>query len=63
MYQQPEVDVLIKQSQLRRLTRTQRPKPKYVNTTIVEEATEAETFEEASQGYEWITTIKEDRCT
>ena len=48
--------------QLRKSTRTQRPNPKYANSTIVEEATvvELESFEEASQSSEWITTMKEE---
>ncbi|KAG6492478.1 hypothetical protein ZIOFF_047441 [Zingiber officinale] len=60
IYQQPneeerpsEMEESTSQSQLRRSIRTRRPNPKYVNATIVEEATEPETFEEASQSPEW----------
>ncbi|TQE02996.1 hypothetical protein C1H46_011360 [Malus baccata] len=55
VYQQPneeggpsETEESTPQSQLRRSTRTRRPNPKYANAVIIEEATEPETFEEAS---------------
>ena len=48
------------QPQLRRSTRTRRPNPKYANAAIIEEATEPETFEEASQSSEWMTAMKEE---
>ncbi|KAG6504552.1 hypothetical protein ZIOFF_036886 [Zingiber officinale] len=61
IYQQPneeerpsEMEESTPQSQLRRSNRTRRPNPKYVNAAIVEEATEPETFEEASQSPEWV---------
>ncbi|KAE8676041.1 hypothetical protein F3Y22_tig00111634pilonHSYRG00007 [Hibiscus syriacus] len=56
VYQQPneeggpsETEESIPQSQLRRSTRIRRPNPKYANAAIIEEATEPETFEEASK--------------
>ncbi|KAE8708634.1 hypothetical protein F3Y22_tig00110336pilonHSYRG00004 [Hibiscus syriacus] len=56
VYQQPneeggpsETEESIPQSQLRRSTRIRRPNPKYVNSSIIEEAIEPETFKEASQ--------------
>ncbi|KAM0980694.1 hypothetical protein TB1_013281 [Malus domestica] len=67
MYQQPNeeggpsvTEESTPQSQLRRSTRTQRPNPKYANAAIIEEATEPETFEEASQSSEWMTAMKEE---
>ncbi|KAE8694951.1 hypothetical protein F3Y22_tig00110761pilonHSYRG00036 [Hibiscus syriacus] len=36
------------------------PNPKYANATIIEEATEPETFEEASKSSELMTTMKEE---
>lgn len=48
------------QSQLRRSTRTRRPNLRYANAAIIEEATEPETFEEASQSSEWMTAMKEE---
>ncbi|KAE8676474.1 hypothetical protein F3Y22_tig00111588pilonHSYRG00004 [Hibiscus syriacus] len=67
VYQQPneeggpsETEESIPQSQLRRSTRIRRPNPKYVNAAIIEEATKPETFEEASQSSEWMTTMKEE---
>ncbi|KAE8720906.1 tir-nbs resistance protein [Hibiscus syriacus] len=67
VYQQPneeggpsETEESIPQSQLRRSTRIRRPNPKYANATIIEEATEPETFEEASQSSEWMTAMKEE---
>ncbi|KAE8676544.1 hypothetical protein F3Y22_tig00111584pilonHSYRG00119 [Hibiscus syriacus] len=67
VYQQPnkeggpsETEESIPQSQLRRSTRIRRPNPKYTNAAIIEEATEPETFEEASKSSEWMTTMKEE---
>ncbi|KAE8725434.1 Indole-3-acetic acid-amido synthetase GH3.17 [Hibiscus syriacus] len=67
VYQQPneeggpsETEESIPQSQLRRSTRIRRPNPKYANTAIIEEATEPETFEEASKSSEWMTDMKEE---
>ncbi|KAE8684131.1 PLAC8 family protein [Hibiscus syriacus] len=67
VYQQPneeggpsETEESIPQSQLRRSTRIRRPNPKYANAAIIEEATEPETFEEASKSSEWMTAIKEE---
>ncbi|KAM1781561.1 hypothetical protein ACFX11_040126 [Malus domestica] len=66
VYQQPneeggpsETEESTPQSQLRRSTRTRRPNPKYANAAIIEETTEPETFEEASQSSEWMTAMKE----
>ncbi|KAE8655616.1 hypothetical protein F3Y22_tig00117021pilonHSYRG00028 [Hibiscus syriacus] len=36
------------------------PNPKYANAAIIEEATEPETFEEASKSSEWMTAMKEE---
>ncbi|KAE8675325.1 Detected protein of unknown function [Hibiscus syriacus] len=55
-----ETEGSIPQSQLRRSTRIRRPNPKYVNAAIIEETTEAETFEEASQSSECMTAMKEE---
>ncbi|KAM1808410.1 hypothetical protein ACFX11_031301 [Malus domestica] len=59
VYQQPneeggpsETEESTPQSQLRRSTRTRRSNPKYANAAIIEESTEPETFEEASQSSE-----------
>ncbi|KAE8662552.1 hypothetical protein F3Y22_tig00113302pilonHSYRG00055 [Hibiscus syriacus] len=41
-------------------TRIRRPNPKYTNAAIIEEATEPETFEEASKSSEWMTAMKEE---
>ncbi|KAE8723075.1 PLAC8 family protein [Hibiscus syriacus] len=67
VYQQPneeggpsETEESIPQSQLRRSTRIRRPNPKYANAAIIEEATEPETFEEASKSSEWMTAMKEE---
>ncbi|KAE8723067.1 PLAC8 family protein [Hibiscus syriacus] len=67
VYQQPneeggpsETEESIPQSQLRRSTRIRRPNPKYANASIIEEATELETFEEASKSSEWMTAMKEE---
>ncbi|KAE8672542.1 tir-nbs resistance protein [Hibiscus syriacus] len=67
VYQQPneeggpsETEESIPQSQLRRSTRIRRPNPKYANAGIIEEATEPETFEEASKSSEWMTAMKEE---
>ncbi|KAE8732274.1 hypothetical protein F3Y22_tig00002237pilonHSYRG01326 [Hibiscus syriacus] len=67
VYQQPneeggpsETEESIPQSQLRRSTIIRRPNPKYANATIIEEATEPETFEEASKSSEWMTAMKEE---
>ncbi|KAE8669113.1 Detected protein of unknown function [Hibiscus syriacus] len=67
VYQQPneeggpsEIEESIPQAQLRRSTRIRRPNLKYANASIIEEATEPETFEEASQSSEWMTTMKEE---
>ncbi|KAE8704478.1 hypothetical protein F3Y22_tig00110450pilonHSYRG00264 [Hibiscus syriacus] len=67
VYQQPneeggpsETEESIPQSQLRRSTRIRRPNPKYANAAIIEEATEPETFEEASKSSEWMTSMKEE---
>ncbi|KAE8681852.1 hypothetical protein F3Y22_tig00111303pilonHSYRG00095 [Hibiscus syriacus] len=67
VYQQPneeggpsEIEESIPQSQLRRSTRIRRPNPKYANAAIIEEATEPETFEEASKSSEWMTAMKEE---
>ncbi|KAL5563740.1 hypothetical protein UlMin_033487, partial [Ulmus minor] len=67
VYQQPneeggpsETEESTPQSQLRRSTRIRRPNPKYANAAIIEEATEPETFEEASQSSEWMTAMKEE---
>ena len=67
MYQQPDEEggpsvpeESTPQSQLRRSTRARRPNPKYANAAIIEEATEPETFEEASQSSEWMTAMKEE---
>ncbi|XP_042467162.1 uncharacterized mitochondrial protein AtMg00820-like [Zingiber officinale] len=54
------MEELTPQSQLRRSNRTRRPNPKYANAAIVEEATEPETFEEASQSPEWVIAMKEE---
>ncbi|KAE8667231.1 tir-nbs resistance protein [Hibiscus syriacus] len=40
--------------------RIRRPNPKYANATIIEDATEPETFEEASKSSEWMTAMKEE---
>ncbi|KAE8728709.1 hypothetical protein F3Y22_tig00004111pilonHSYRG00116 [Hibiscus syriacus] len=70
VYQQPneeggpsETEESIPQSQLRRSTRIRRPNPKYANAAIIEEATEPETFEEASKNVKpisckWVYKIK-----
>ncbi|KAE8673149.1 hypothetical protein F3Y22_tig00111810pilonHSYRG00151 [Hibiscus syriacus] len=67
VYQQPneeggpsETEESIPQSQLRRSTRIRRPNPKYANAAIIEEATEPETFEEASKSSQWMTAMKEE---
>ncbi|KAE8708930.1 hypothetical protein F3Y22_tig00110332pilonHSYRG00561 [Hibiscus syriacus] len=67
VYQQPneeggpsETEKSIPQSQLRRSTRIRMPNPKYANAAIIEEATEPETFEEASKSSEWMTAMKEE---
>ncbi|KAM2723556.1 hypothetical protein EV1_026500 [Malus domestica] len=67
VYQQPneegepsETEESTPQSQLRRSTRARRPNPKYANAAIIEESTEPETFEEASQSSEWMTAMKEE---
>ncbi|KAE8704364.1 PLAC8 family protein [Hibiscus syriacus] len=67
VYQQPneeggpsETEESIPQSQLRRSTRIRRSNPKYANAAIIEEVTESETFEEASQSSEWMTAMKEE---
>ncbi|XP_070678596.1 uncharacterized protein [Malus domestica] len=67
VYQQPneeggqsETEESTPQSQLRKSTRTRRPNPKYANAAIIEESTEPETFEEASQSSEWMTAMKEE---
>ncbi|KAE8711941.1 Detected protein of unknown function [Hibiscus syriacus] len=67
VYQQPneeggpsEIEELIPQSQLQMSTRIRKPNPKYANATIIEEAREPETFEEASQSSEWMIAMKEE---
>ncbi|KAE8734204.1 PLAC8 family protein [Hibiscus syriacus] len=55
-----ETEESIPQSQLRRSTRIRRPNPKYANAAIIEEATEPETFEEASKSFEWMIAMKEE---
>ncbi|KAM1788828.1 hypothetical protein ACFX11_039064 [Malus domestica] len=67
VYQQPneeggpsEMEESTPQSQLRMSIRTRRPNPKYANAAIIEEATEPEMFEEASQSSEWMTAMKEE---
>ncbi|KAE8706377.1 hypothetical protein F3Y22_tig00110393pilonHSYRG00025 [Hibiscus syriacus] len=55
-----EIEESIPQSQFRRSTRIRRPNPKYANAAIIEEVTEPETFEEASQSSEWMTAMKEE---
>ncbi|KAM1256948.1 hypothetical protein EV1_030743 [Malus domestica] len=67
VYQQPneeggpsETEESTPQSQLRRSTRTRRSNPKYANAAIIEESTEPETFEEASQSSEWMKAMKEE---
>lgn len=49
------------QTHLRRSTRVCKPNFKYANTAIIEEESEKEpeTFEEASDSFEWIKVMKE----